>query len=101
MASSVRLGTALGVVLAVRGVHEPGGDFVVSATSYAGLPPNPHPLPGWGPLLVPQQRSQAGMATAAPGDKYVALASGFCLGSSKADMLKVRSQRPYVQVDSS
>ncbi|GLC37503.1 hypothetical protein PLESTB_001754600 [Pleodorina starrii] len=72
-----------GVVLAVRGVAEPGGDFVVSAVCFPGMAPNPHPLP------VAQQAA-AVAATAAPGDKYIALASGFCLGGSKADMLKTQ-----------
>ncbi|EFJ48321.1 hypothetical protein VOLCADRAFT_81183 [Volvox carteri f. nagariensis] len=78
-----------GLVLAVRGVHEPGGDFIVNAVCFPGMAPNPHPLPA----PVPHRAAAATaavVAAGAPGDKYVALASGFCLGSSKADMLKTQ-----------
>ncbi len=76
-----------GVVLAVRGVHEPGGDFVVSAVCFPGLPPNPQPFPH--PLPAPAAaKGDAPSASAA--DKYVALVSGLGLGGSKVDMLKVR-----------
>jgi hypothetical protein len=77
-----------GVVLAVRGVHEPGGDFVVSAICFPGMAPNPHLLPG---SLPTAEQAEQVLASAAPGDKYIAIASGFCLGGSKADMLKVRA----------
>ncbi|GIL57750.1 hypothetical protein Vafri_12896 [Volvox africanus] len=76
-----------GAVVAVRGVHEAGGDFMVSAVCFPGMAPNPHPPPGT--ALVPQQIS-AVAADAAPGDKYIALASGLCLGGSKVDMLKIQ-----------
>ncbi|GLI67880.1 hypothetical protein VaNZ11_012170 [Volvox africanus] len=76
-----------GAVVAVRGVHEAGGDFLVSAVCFPGMAPNPHPPPG--PALVSQQTT-AVAADAAPGDKYIALASGLCLGGSKVDMLKIQ-----------
>ncbi|GIM14146.1 hypothetical protein Vretimale_17159 [Volvox reticuliferus] len=76
-----------GAVVAVRGIHEAGGDFMVSAICFPGVAPNPHPLPG--PALVSQQASVVA-ADAAPGDKYIAFASGLCLGGSKVDMLKTQ-----------
>lgn len=44
--------------MAVRGVHEPGGDFFVSAVAFAGLAPNPCPLPH--PLPLPSSAASAG-----------------------------------------
>ncbi|KAG2422561.1 hypothetical protein HXX76_015941 [Chlamydomonas incerta] len=79
-----------GLVLAVRGVHEPGGDFFVSAVAFAGLAPNPGPLPHPLPLPLPAAPSAdaaAAIAAARPGDKYLALVSGLGLGGGRADML--------------
>lgn len=60
-----------GVVLAVRGRAEPGGDFVVSGVLWAGLPEQPQ-------RPLPQE------------DAYVALVSGLQLANSKADMMQVQ-----------
>ncbi len=59
--------------MAVRGVAEPGGDFVVSGVCFMGLAPQP-------PRPPPPAE-----------DKYVALVSGLGLGRSDADLLKVRA----------
>lgn len=59
-----------GVVLAVRGRAEPGGDFVVSDVVWPGLAPQPER-----PLLDT--------------DRYVALVSGLQLADRKADMMQV------------
>ncbi|KXZ42854.1 POLD2 protein [Gonium pectorale] len=64
-----------GMVLAVRGVHEPGGDFVVSAVCLPGLAPHPHPLAG--PAL---RQGPAAAADALPDDKYTQLALDFLTG---------------------
>ncbi|KAG2484535.1 hypothetical protein HYH03_016671 [Edaphochlamys debaryana] len=82
-----------GMVLAVRGAAEPGGDFIVSAVCFPGMAPHPHPLPH--PLPSPAEAEAAAgarsaLAAGAPGDKYVALVSGLCLGGSKADVLKTQ-----------
>ncbi|GAX80094.1 hypothetical protein CEUSTIGMA_g7532.t1 [Chlamydomonas eustigma] len=61
-----------GVVMAVRGQTEPGGDFIVSDICFMGLPPQ-SPLP-----------------SPPPEDKYVALISGLGLGKPSADLLKVQ-----------
>lgn len=71
----------------MRGVHEPGGDFVVSAVCFPGLPPNPQPFPH--PLPAPTA-AKGDAPAACAGDKYVALVSGLGMGGSKVDMLKVR-----------
>lgn len=61
------------MVVAVRGVHEVGGDFLVHEFCCADMAPQP-PLP-----VVP------------PGeDKYIALVSGLGLASAKVDNLQVR-----------
>ncbi|GFR50147.1 hypothetical protein Agub_g12308 [Astrephomene gubernaculifera] len=78
-----------GLVLAVRGVHEPGGDFFVSAVCFPGMASHPHPLPS--PAQAPAVAgADAAAAAALPSDKYIALASGFSIGGSKADMLKTQ-----------
>lgn len=59
-----------GIVLAVRGRAEPGGDFVVSDVVWPGLAPQPER-----PLMDT--------------DKYVALVSGLQLANRKADMMQV------------
>jgi hypothetical protein len=61
-----------GIVLAVRGRAEPGGDFVVSDVLWPGLAPQPER-----PLMDT--------------DKYVALVSGLQLADRKADMMQVRA----------
>lgn len=61
-----------GVVMAVKGMPEPGGDFQVNDVCYLGLPPQV-------PLPVPVSGQ----------DKYVALVSGLGLGRPSADLLKV------------
>ena len=61
-----------GVVMAVKGMPEPGGDFQVNDVCYLGLPPQV-------PLPVPVSGH----------DKYVALVSGLGLGRPSADLLKV------------
>jgi hypothetical protein len=60
-----------GVVVAVKGRAEPGGDFVVSAVLWPGLAEQPQ-------RQLPQE------------DMYVALVSGLQLANSKADMMQVR-----------
>lgn len=76
------------MVVAVRGVHEPGGDFSVSAVCFPGLAPHARTLPP--PSRAALAAAAAGTGVGAgPGDKYVALVSGLCLGGSKVDMLKV------------
>jgi hypothetical protein len=60
-----------GVVVAVKGRAEPGGDFVVSGVLWPGLPEQPQ-------RPLPQE------------DTYVALVSGLQLANSKADMMQVR-----------
>jgi hypothetical protein len=62
--------TFSGVVLAVRGRAEPGGDFVVSDVVWPGIAPQPER-----PLMDT--------------DKYVALVSGLQLADRKADMMQV------------
>lgn len=59
-----------GLVLAVRGRAEPGGDFVVSDVLWPGLCPQPER-----PLMDT--------------DKYVALVSGLQLADRKSDMMQV------------
>lgn len=63
---------AAGVVLAVRGRAEPGGDFVVDAVLLPGLPPQP--------ARPPVQE-----------DMYVAIVSGLQLASGAADVMRVWS----------
>jgi hypothetical protein len=60
----------VGAVLAVKGRAEPGGDFVVSAVLWPGLPEQPQ-------RPLPQE------------DTYVALVSGLQLANNKADMMQV------------
>jgi hypothetical protein len=62
-----------GVVAAVRGRAEAGGDFIVTDVCYAGLPPQP-------PRPVFER------------DTYVALVSGLELASGAADRLRVRGR---------
>jgi len=60
-----------GIVVAVRGRAEPGGDFVVSDVMWPGLAPQPER-----PLMDQ--------------DKYVALVSGLQLADRKSDKMQVR-----------
>jgi hypothetical protein len=62
--------TKPGIVVAVRGRAEPGGDFVVSGVLVPGLAPQPER-----PLMDT--------------DKYVALVSGLQLADRKSDMMQV------------
>lgn len=68
---------APGVVVAVRGQTEPGGDFVVTDVLFPE-PPSQPPLPPLGE------------------DVYVALVSGLALGCPETDMLRVSTSREGV-----
>ena len=67
-----------GVVVAVRGVHEPGGDFLVQDLLFAGMPAQP-------PRPVLQEA------------KYIAFVSGLRLSSSSTDLLQVRGPQSKAQ----
>ena len=81
-----------GVVLAVRGMAEPGGDFIVTDVCYPDMAPQP-PLPPSACLKAAGTVADMAAAAGVSGrtdDKYVALVSGLALGSGKADGLQVR-----------
>ncbi|MEW5307844.1 MAG: hypothetical protein WDW36_010217 [Sanguina aurantia] len=72
-----------GVVMAVRGFNEPGGDFVVSDVCFAA----PAPQPAAPPL---QPFESAGSGPARSSDKYVALMSGLAVGSPSTNVLQLQ-----------
>eukprot|EP00798_Chlamydomonas_sp_ICE-L_P023274 gene23274-30504_t len=70
-----------GVVVAVRGMAEPGGDFIVREVCFPEMAPQAPPP------------DAAAVGVDAPGkttDKYIALISGLAVGSNKSDGLQVK-----------